>query len=398
MDFVIVANAWAAAQNNPTSKHQIALELVSQGHRVLWVEGAGMRRPNLGSGADRGRIVRKLRAASKGAVPVPGRDLWVLSPLLLPLPSLAWAHGFNGALFRCAVRRWSGKLSFQNPVLINYVPVLAGVMKGWGKQAGPRASGALSVYHCVDRWDRFEMYDTQLMKEMDAACHHHADLVIASSGGLEAHCRQLHDAVHRVDHGVNYEHFSQAPHGEQRPGDLPSGTVIGFIGLLSEWVDQDLLLAVANACPQASVVLIGTADVSIEGLAEVANIHILGPRPFEVLPSYVRNFDVGLIPFIVNELTRAVNPIKLREMLAAGCPVVSTALPEVARYEREGGGITIADGPHAFVDGVRRQLEQPVSREERQALSVSMQGETWQAKCREILDLITAAAGTGVNR
>ena len=95
MDVVIMANAWSAGVDNPTSKHQIALELVRQGHRVLWLEGAGMRKPSLGSGADRGRMWRRIVAAFRPPQRV-AASLWVLSPLLVPLPAVAWVRRWNG--------------------------------------------------------------------------------------------------------------------------------------------------------------------------------------------------------------------------------------------------------------------------------------------------------------
>ncbi len=389
MDVVMLANAWGAATDNPTSKHQIARELVRAGHRVLWVEGAGMRRPRLGSGADRGRIRRKLRAALAGAQRVEDSlfahpdagVLWVLAPLLVPLPRYAPVRAINAAGFRLAIRRWCRRLGFRAPVLINYVPVLAGVMggRGWGRV----------VYHCVDRWDQFKMYDSALMARMDRECRARAQWVIASSAELETHCRQDHAHVRRIDHGVDHAHFAAALAAREvpRPADLPAGPLVGFIGLLSEWVDQDLLVRLARAIRPASVVLIGRADVPVDALRAEPNVFVLGPRPFADLPRYLAHCEAGLIPFRVSELTRAVNPIKLREMLAAGCPVVSTALPEVARYAAP-DGVVVADDAEAFIAGVRRFLERPLTDAARAALSAGMRAETWTAKVAEILAVI----------
>ena len=102
---------------------------------------------------------------------------------------------------------------------------------------------------------------------------------------------------------------------------------------------------------------------------------------------------MGIIPFVINELTRAVNPIKLREMMAAGCPVVSTALPEVEKYSAretrnvECGG-TVAASHAAFIDAVSQRLARPFTQEQRQALSDTMRDETWQHKVDEILTAI----------
>lgn len=377
MDFVIIANAWGAGADNPTSKHRIAIELARRGHRVLWVEGAGMRRPSLGSGHDRGRILRKLRQACRGARPVADR-LWVVTPLLVPLPSKTGIRKLNGWIYRRVMRRCSRRLSFEQPVLINYVPVLSEAMKAW--------HGKRVVYHCVDRWDAFDMYDSTLMAEVDRQCCELADVVIATSEDLYERCRSRCASCRLIMHGVDHAHFAAALDAPDRPRDLPDGDIVGFFGLLSEWVDQELLVRLAEAVPTANVVLIGTADVDVSALESVPNIHLLGPRPFRELPAYIASFRVGIIPFAVNELTKAVNPIKLREMLAAGCPVVSTALPEVARYE--GVGCRVSGGGTAFVAWVKEGLAKPLSDPQRKALSESMAGETWEAKVSEMLKVL----------
>jgi glycosyltransferase involved in cell wall biosynthesis len=430
MDFVIIANAWSARCDNPTSKHQIALELARQGHRVLWLEGAGMRRPTLGSGADRGRILRHLRLSLSGARRAADQEIWVVSPLLVPLPSVGCIRRFNGWLYCTAARRWCRRLEFKNPVLINYVPVLAEAMRFWRKaeggtiqegrkdRRGVRSQRQPIVYHCVDRWDKFDMYDSGLMREVDNACSRYADVVVASSSEIYEHCSRRHDSVHLVNHGVNYEHFSaplrrhpgalsrrspasrdegghsQTPilpysHTQRRPPELPPGPIIGFFGLVSEWIDQALLLRLAQSFPDAQLVMIGKADVPIDNLQACSNIHILGPRPFRDLPDYVAHFDVGIIPFKVNELTRAVNPIKLREMLAAGCPVVATDLTEVTRCTREGDRtVSIARSHEEFATLVKDLLNNPPSADEKKRLSQSMQEESWAAKTEQIVAIV----------
>ena len=467
-DFVIVANAWGAGADNPTSKHRIALDLARRGHRVLWVEGAGMRAPSVGSGSDRARMLKKVLAALKGARRAEERltvdrrpqtadqgeaaasdnlqssisnlqSLWVLSPLFIPMPKVRLIRALNGVIGAWSARLWCWWLGFKEPVLINYVPVLAGVMRWWGGRV---------VYHCVDRWDAFKMYDSAVMAEMDRQCCEYADVVIASAAELRDRCLRWNPNTHLVTHGVDFEHFqkavgiseqstvnseqsktntdkegaqSSAPHKERSravhetpstvycspftvhwsPSDLPPGPIIGFFGLLSEWVDQALLLRLVREIPGAQLVLIGKADVDVAALKGVPAIHLLGPRPFSDLPAYLAHFTVGIIPFVVNDLTRSVNPIKLREMLSGGCPVVSTALPEVRAIEDcrlksedcRRTGVFVAEDDGEFVRMVAGLVEQPLSVDERRAVSAIMAGETWAGKVDEMLRIIGEVSG-----
>jgi glycosyltransferase involved in cell wall biosynthesis len=282
------------------------------------------------------------------------------------------------------------------------------------------------------------MYDSAVMAAMDRRCCEYADVVIASAAELRDRCLRWNPNTHLVTHGVDYAHFASSfmssitsepstlnhapltipPEPStlnhepltvnhepfplnplpSRPPDLPAGPIIGFFGLLSEWVDQALLLRLARALPQAHVVLIGKADVDVAALKGVSNIHVLGPRLFTALPAYLAHFTVGIIPFVVNDLTRAVNPIKLREMLSGGCPVVSSALPEVAACVEQvqvGGAVVVAETAEAFEAGVRRFVEAPLDLAARRALSERMRGETWEAKVDEILKIVGPGPADG---
>ncbi|MBT7064846.1 MAG: glycosyltransferase [Verrucomicrobia bacterium] len=428
MNVVIIANAWGAGLDNPTSKHQIALELARQGHRVLWLEGAGMRKPSLGSGSDRGRIVRKLLAALRPASQVSGvkgqgsdGEIWILAPLLIPLPGKAYIRLLNSWIYFLAARFWCLLLGFRQPVLINYVPVLAEVERLWRRAEGGKLKAetgyrqvndtgasapspqlsALSpqpssiIYHCVDRWEAFGTYDTDLMRTLDRDCCVYADLVLATASDLYDRCKNYNANTHLLRHGVNHAHFAQALQfsEDSRPDDLPRGPIVGFFGLVSEWVDQDLLVELARALKgvKSHIVLIGKSDVDVARLQAEPTICLLGPKPFADLPRYVAHFDVGIIPFAINELTLSVNPIKLREMMAAGCPVVSTALPEVMRYAEEGRPdgtsplVTVVKDAKGFVAGVLEMIVSTASHAERKTLSRSVEAESWQSQVAVLL-------------
>ena len=158
---------------------------------------------------------------------------------------------------------------------------------------------------------------------------------------------------------------------------------IGFIGLIRSWVDLELIAAVARRRSSWQFVMIGDSTEDLAPCRDLPNVHFLGNRPYGTLPAYCCGLDAAIIPFRLNDLTRAVNPIKLREYLSAGLPVVSTPLPEV---QAVGPGVWLAEGPQDFETALERAMAQGPAR--RAEFSATMAGETWRAKvefiCRQL--------------
>lgn len=191
-------------------------------------------------------------------------------------------------------------------------------------------------------------------------------------------------AVH-LPQGVNYAHFAKS---RAEPPDLASirGPRIGFAGTVSTQCDVHLLARLADDFADASLVLVGPValDESSLALLRRPNIHLLGVRPYDELPAYVQHFDVGIIPYVLSAWTVAVDPLKLLEYLAAGLPVVTTAIPEAGKYA---GQVVVASDADAFVAGVRHALveDREGSRARGQAFA---RAHTWERRADTLLGLI----------
>jgi glycosyltransferase involved in cell wall biosynthesis len=373
--FVAFANDWAT---DPTSKHHL-MRLLAERTDVLWVEASGMRRPSITSGADWQRILRKVRKIFGGTRPgAPG--LTVLSPPALPFPTSAAARAVNARLYRSAVRRALRPLGGgRDPILWVCIPTVARYLD--------LLPGRGLVYHCVDRWWAFSDYDTDEMLRCHEILCRRADRVFATSRELEQDCLKFTDRVSYTPHGVDWDHFHQAVAAvTTRPADLPDTgrPVAGFVGLIDDWIDLDLLVGVARANPGADVLVIGASRVPMDALAALPNVRLVGRKPFAELPAYLARCDVALIPFKVNDLTLAVNPIKYREYLSAGVPVVTTALPEMVEFEGREGTDVVRDAG-AFVAAVTRRLAAPVDAATRARLSESMRSESWPGRLDQML-------------
>jgi len=154
----------------------------------------------------------------------------------------------------------------------------------------------------------------------------------------------------------------------------------------------DLLADVARQRPQWHIVLVGDSTVDLTAYRSLPNMHFLGRKPYADLPAYCRHFDVGLIPFKINELTKAVNPIKLREYLAAGLPVVSTPLPEAALLREL---VHVADTPRVFCSAVVDSLQ--MERVHRQTLNKSVAADGWSSRLKLIQNAFSAGGQEGVH-
>ena len=230
------------------------------------------------------------------------------------------------------------------------------------------------------------------MVRMERDLIRRAQIVFTSAEQLSAERRALNPNTHFIRHGVDVAHFSRAlDPATPVPDDiriLPR-PVIGFFGLLADWVDLDVVRALALARPGWSFSLVGKVDTDLGSLGALPNVHLLGQKPYGSLPGYCRGFDVGIIPFRVNALTVRANPLKLREYLAAGLPVVSTPLPEVARYD---GLVGLADGVDGFLAAIEAALGERSEAMARRRVE-AMRGESWAARVEEISALIGGTLG-----
>lgn len=178
------------------------------------------------------------------------------------------------------------------------------------------------VYDCMDHHAGFT---TEVAGEDERALLAGAELVVVSSTALEREARKHAKNVLLLRNGCDYEHFSATPRaGGPRP-------VIGYYGAISDWFDVEVVAALAARRPDWDFLLIGaTYGANVSPLTALPNVTMPGERPYAELPRWLGVMDVAMIPFRRIALTEATNPVKVYEMLAAGKPVVSVPIPEVA--------------------------------------------------------------------
>jgi glycosyltransferase involved in cell wall biosynthesis len=370
---ICISQDW---QGDPTSKKHI-MRILSARNRVLWVNSIGMRRPTAAA-SDLRRLAEKLRRIVSGVREVEP-NIYVMDPPVLPLPGVPAAERVNRVVLAARLRSLCRRLTLRRPILWTFLPNVNWLLG--------RLNERMVIYHCVDEYSEFSGVPKDVIVRMERELVQRADIVFTSAEKLCAERREINPRTHFIPHGVDVAHFSRAldPATAVAPeiAALPK-PVVGFFGLLADWVDLDMIGALARARPRWSFALVGKAQTNLEAVQGLPNVHLIGQRPYAALPGFCRGFDVGLIPFRMNELTLRVNPLKLREYLAAGLPVVSTPLPEVVRYQ---GVVRIATTQAGFLQEIEAALTERTSERDRGRVEM-MQREGWEARVGEMSRLI----------
>ena len=368
---------------DPTSNHHVLREL-ARSRRVVWLNSIATRTPSLASGRDMGKIVRKLREFAKGPVNVEN-DLWVYTPLALPFPHSAVARALNRQVLRATIRMLRLRLGIQDFQLWTFLPNVGDYVGTLGEE--------MAIYYCVDEWSMFSYLNREQTVAAERALLGKVDAVFAINAALADAKRQLNPRTFVSPHGVDHALFSKALDAATvEPADLARipHPRLGFYGTLRDWVDFELLAHVARKRPAWQIVLIGQQLGDLSALDGLSNVHLLGQKPHHELPAYCKGFDVGMIPYRIDERMTFVNPLKLREYLSAGVPVVSTPVPEVARFSNLARVASTAD---EFVAACEAALAEG-SEAQRRARSDAMKNETWSARVENVARTIDEMATT----
>jgi glycosyltransferase involved in cell wall biosynthesis len=294
-----------------------------------------------------------------------------------------WSIYANFDLRLKLLARYLERQDVTDPILWVYHP-------GYGA-AVAELPHCLLVYDCVDEYSEFPTYkpDPRWLIEREAALCRVADVVTTTSMGLYEKKRALNpERTHLVHNVGDFEHFSRARAPETEvPAELAAlpRPVVGFLGAVSDYkLNAEWLTALARRRRDVSIVLVGPAGVGdkatdTSALAAEPNVHLLGHRPYEDLPAYVKGFDLCVIPYRINEYTAHSFPIKFFELLASGLPLVISELPALRDYYDR---VRVARSAEDFVRECEAGLADPeAGRAGRLALAAE---NTWEHRVERI--------------
>ncbi|MBN1442307.1 MAG: glycosyltransferase [Planctomycetes bacterium] len=338
---------------------------------VLYMNSIGMRAPRPAEGRMFWRrLARKWRSIRRGLCRVDER-FWVVSPFSVP------------GLHRAALSRWAMRrqlhsamaaLGSRSPLLWVACPPAVEALRG-----NPDGRGL--VYQRTDRFENFPGVDREFIAACDRELKQRADLTLFCSPLLFEAEREECRASIFLDHGVDFERFAAAGRSPADPEDLQGipRPRVGFIGGIdSHTFDPELLLEVVDLRPECSFVLVGACSLP-DGWCPSPRVHLLGQRPHDQVAAYMAGCDVLIMPWNRSEWIEACNPIKLKEYLAVGRPVVSTPFAALAPYRSL---VAEARTAQEFAAAIGRALTAPF---DPQAARDRVREETWPAKAEQLL-------------
>jgi glycosyltransferase involved in cell wall biosynthesis len=328
-------------------KQHFMSRLAAQGHRVLYVQPSfSMARPSEHPHLAHNRWFR-------GLVEQVDEKIYLFSPpRLLPKPGAILSSRLNYRWFATLINREAGKLRFGKALLWVYRPEYA--------EALNLIPHSRLVFDLADDLAAYNQESSRY--EYIAGCVEklaaQADLMVVTSPTLLEKYRAKTRHCLLVPNGFDETLFDGAP--KPIPEDLRpiSHPIIGFIGVLFGFLDYELLYETASTMPQASFVFVGPTEPSgsegVKRLQALDNTYFLGRKTKEQIPGYVTNFDLCINPFKVDDVSRAVSPLKVYEFLACGKPVVSTPMEGLSQ-EEAGSWVQFADKDR-FVSALRESL------------------------------------------
>jgi glycosyltransferase involved in cell wall biosynthesis len=342
---------------------------------VIYFNSLGMRTPRVSEGnMFIRRIRRKWKSIRRGIVRINDR-YHVCSLLYVPSKR---GRRFWKAFVGYQVRRTLRRLGFQRPLVWVALPTVGEMLDGI-----PRCG---LVYQRTDRFEDFSDVWRDRITALDRQLKREADLTIFCSTVLlsteQGQCRR----AEFVDHGVDFERFA-AGNGAPEPDDvkpIPRPRV-GFVGAIDPHTfDPQLFRDVVRRLPELQFVLVGDCTLPT-GWINSDNVHMLGQKPYDEVWRYPAAFDVLIMPWNRSPWIAAANPVKLKEYMAAGRPIVTTYFDELRRYE---GFVTVATNAEAFADSIQAAVSAPRKDEEVSRLQERVRHETWVHKGEQMLALL----------
>lgn len=374
--FIVFADDWGG---HPSSSQHLFRRIAAK-HDVLWVNTVGMRRPRL-TRSDFGKAWSKMRRMFRRGADQPARPgdpprLHVCQPFMLPFAGIDAVRRFNAHSVRRVVRQRLDDLGLQKPVLVAAAPAAGDVAGDLGERS--------VVYYCVDDFSNWAGFDHELVRKMEARLIEHTDVAIATSHLLQSLLRAQGKDADLLPHGADISLFSAIPEREHPMLAGINGPRVGYFGAIDERLDDKLIAELARARPDIAFILAGPRLAAHSRLDVLSNVHFIGEMAYSNLPYLVAGLSALLLPYRVDRSTAAISPLKLKEYLATGRPVVVSGLAEVSEYAAH---LTIGRNMADWLTAIDEAVQKPLVSGQ-QPIPKWLAKEGWDRKAEQFLQLI----------
>jgi len=273
-------------------------------------------------------------------------NLIVITPHLSP----ALSENQQTEQLQVLLRKYLSDLKMDETIFWYYTPMALSFTDSF--QPG------MIVYDCMDELSAFDFAPTEISL-WEQKLLQKADIVFTGGVSLYEAKKTQHHNIFAFPSSIDYEHFSSAKSISKDPEDqerIPYPR-IGFFGVIDERFDHQLIKEIAERRPHWNVILIGPiVKINQDILPKNENIHYLGSKKYEQLPAYLSGWDIALIPFALNKSTQFISPTKTPEYLAAGVPVVSSAIHDVVFPYNKNNLVQIGKDTDDFIQCIEREL------------------------------------------
>jgi len=348
---------------------------------TLYINSIVMQKPSLKRNTAGGKnfthkLIRKARSIFRG-LRKSDAGFWVYSPFSLPVHHIGWLRKLNEVILRLQLRFVARKLGIRNPVIWVACPAACDVAL--------KMRCAKLVYQRTDRFEEYPNVDAEIIRQYDHKLKANADLTVFVNSTLyDEESSQCKKAIY-LDHGVDFEAFVSAENNKNVPDAVRSvkRPVMGFFGGIDDHTfDINFIEKVVDLLPEMSFIFIGKASSDCSSLLAKNNVIMLEQRSYEQIPHYGKCFDVAIMPWRQNRWIEACNPIKLKEYLALGKPIVSTPFPELQKYRDV---VYQATTPEEFADCIKKVLAED-NPQQVAARRSKVKDASWESKAEQVMN------------
>lgn len=367
MKFIVFGEDW---QSHPSSTQHLFKQLAKQ-HQVIWINSIGMRKPTFRL-IDVKRVFNKLKSLflSKRSSPNAkttdhSHNLDLTAHTLAVLP---WHDNLIVRLYNKWIFNKKGFIGEEPIVYWLSVPTAISLIS-------PREQDKV-IYYCGDDFSALAGVDHKMVAPFESQLIKKADTIYVVSERLAN--KMPKSKVKMLSHGVDLALFTTQT-AKARELEQISKPIIGFYGSLNAWLDKALLLTLAKERPEYQLVLIGHLIEDFSELLKLDNVTHIKAVEHHRLASFSQHWQVSILPFVDNEQIRSCDPLKLKEYIATGTPIVTTRFAAVNPYRET---ILIADTHQGFIDRIDYAVSLSKSQNLNWRTNQSQQANnhSWQAK------------------